>query len=150
MNNLTEKFKDIHHFGVLVKNVEKTITYYNQIGIGPFKVSEIQKQGKDETVYGRKLKIAFAKFLGNISIELIQVEGKSFFLDQLETNGEGLHHIAIAIDSLDSEFEKSIKSSKIIDQGPTFAFVDFGYSIIIEFIARSRIEDINNRLLPKP
>lgn len=119
------------HVGVVVKDLEKAIDYYQSLGIGPF---ILYTPGPvDRKIYGKpaniKLKGAAAP-MGPISLELIQpVEGESLQKEFLESKGEGVNHIGFMVDDIDKEVEKLEKEGfKLIVSGENprrvFAYFD--------------------------
>jgi len=112
----TEKspFSKIDHVGVVIRDMDKAIEFYQSLGIGPFEQRETDTL-TDKMMYGKpadfKLKIATAH-LGSIDIELIQpVEGAHVHEEFLESKGEGIHHVAFSVDDIDKE------TAKLVDKG---------------------------------
>ena len=109
-NNTSEEpiFKEIHHIGIVVRDIEKRVKYFSEkLGI-PFTISTMEHSG---SLHGEpmnyKAKIAFAK-VGSLTLELLQtVEGKTVFEEFLNKHGEGIHHISVlSKEPLDAEIEK--------------------------------------------
>lgn len=109
-------FQNLHHVGVIVKDIEKTIDYLTSLGIGPFgmpggpQVVEIPFQGE---LHGKpaewKLKVSVAR-IGGIELELLQPSGgESLWQEFIDSGKEGLHHIGFTVDDIDSEVEKLVK-----------------------------------------
>jgi catechol 2,3-dioxygenase-like lactoylglutathione lyase family enzyme len=102
--------------GIVVKDIEKTSKAYAELlGLDipkweitdPVEISHTQYRGKPSKA---RAKLAFFE-LGNIVIELIEpVAGPSTWQEFLGTKGEGVHHIAFEIKSMD----KQIASLKAI------------------------------------
>jgi methylmalonyl-CoA/ethylmalonyl-CoA epimerase len=130
--------KHYHHVGVIVKDMDKTITYLSSIGIGPFGMPGGQKwvevafkgdlRGKPAAW---KVKISNAK-LGSGELELLQPSGgKSLLQEFLDDHGEGLHHIGYITDNLDRDVKALAKqgvkvlTSANADKGG-FAYFDTG------------------------
>ena len=112
-NNASEEpmLKEIHHLGIVVRDIEKKVQYFTEkLGI-PFKISTMEHSG---TLHGEpmkyKAKIAFAK-IGSLTLELLQtVEGNTVFEEFLNEHGEGIHHISVlSKEPLDVEIEKCRK-----------------------------------------
>ena len=100
---------EFHHLGVVVRDLDKAIEYFQLLGIGPFK-SNPSEVATDRRVYGKpaeiKLRGAEAQ-LGPIKFELIQpVAGESVQKEFLETKGEGINHIGFMVDDLDRQVKK--------------------------------------------
>jgi len=84
------------HIGVVVKDRDKTMEFlHSNWGIGPWYPADVSTD-KEQMIVGEpfRLKVAHAKLLGSLLLELIQPEGTSLWSEFLETHGEGLHHIA--------------------------------------------------------
>lgn len=97
-----------NHIGVVVKDVDKTTKFLSSMwGLGPWHTLDC-KARKDDMIVGEpfRLKIAFAK-LGSTVLELLQpVEGNSIWAQALETEGEGIHHIAFSVSNWDEMVSK--------------------------------------------
>ena len=103
-------FSRIHHVGVVVRDINRTIEYYSSLGIGPFKPYDFESlpplkgpllfRGKP---YEGEVKVYVAK-MGNIELELFQpVSGESPFKEFLDEKGEGIHHICFRMNDFDKE-----------------------------------------------
>ncbi|HXY73763.1 MAG TPA: VOC family protein [Dehalococcoidales bacterium] len=94
------------HYGIVVRDMEKSISFYEKQGIGPFKPFHLHM--KDRQIYGIpvndiKNKSMLAR-IGNsgLGIELIQpISGDSHQSRFLNAHGEGIHHIAFLADDRD-------------------------------------------------
>jgi len=102
-------FSTIHHIGVIVKDLEKTVEFYESLGIGPFEsfVVEVKerKLASGEPIDDLKLKAKQAH-VGPIRIELIEpVSGKwsKPFQGFLERKGEGIAHIAFLTTDIEKD-----------------------------------------------
>lgn len=111
-------FVKLDHVGVVVRDLDKTIEYYQSLGIGPFEKKTIDAPA-DRTLHGKsahfKLKMATAP-MGPIKLELIQPsDGATLQEEFLENSGEGINHLGFAVDNLDKEKAKLImKGLKVI------------------------------------
>jgi methylmalonyl-CoA/ethylmalonyl-CoA epimerase len=110
-------FGKIHHVGVVVKDIEKAITYLQSLGIGPFsgpdgsKTFTVAFQGD---LHGRpaawKTTISNAR-MGDVELELLEpTEGPQALRESLDKTGEGLHHIGFVTNDLQSEIAALEKS----------------------------------------
>lgn len=100
-----EKNWKLHHIAVIVKDIDKAVAYYQSLGIATV--------GREVKFPEEKPSIR-AKFVdvGSIPIEFIQpLEGESDYKKFLESKGEGVQHIAFAVDNLDEE------EGKLVDKG---------------------------------
>ena len=135
--------------GVVVKNIDETIKYYEEVfGFGPFEIRHVEYP--NATYYGETAgyrgKRAFF-YLGPIQIELIElVDGKTIHEAFLKEKGEGVHHIAFEVDSLEKSKENANKAGLKITQsfsrpdGSGFAYLDTEKTggISFELIQRRR------------
>ena len=106
----------LNHIGIAVKDAEATSKFLTSMwGIGPWK-SRDYVPPREEVIVGEPfvLKIMVAK-LGPTIVELLQpVESpKSVWAQFIETNGEGIHHIALRVLNWDECV------SKLKEQGAT-------------------------------
>ncbi len=103
-----------HHVGVVVRDMDKAIEYYQSLGIFTF-LPEIMLDSStfaDYKVYGKtpstvqKARIRFAE-VGPCVFELISpIEGESIYKEFLNNKGEGIHHLGFRVDDLDGEVAK--------------------------------------------
>lgn len=111
MNNTNSdiSFDGIHQVGIVVKDIQKTISFFSStFGLGPFRVYE--QYQPDLIVHGNispsKTKFALTR-VGNIQMEFIQnIEGENIYTEFIRNTGEGLHHIAMRVDDADREIAK--------------------------------------------
>jgi catechol 2,3-dioxygenase-like lactoylglutathione lyase family enzyme len=103
-------FTKLHHVGVVVKDINKAIAYFESLGIGPFgapggkKTFSISFKGE---LHGRPAAwtttISNAK-IGDVELELLEpTRGKQALQESLDATGEGLHHIGFITGDLDAE-----------------------------------------------
>ncbi len=89
--------KNLHHVGIVVKDLEKTITLYGGM-LGGEPVSHIQM---------KEAHLNLASFkLGGSMLEFLEGSPGSPFEAFLEKNGEGIHHIAYEVDDIEGELQK--------------------------------------------
>jgi methylmalonyl-CoA/ethylmalonyl-CoA epimerase len=105
-------FSKLIQVGVVVKDLDKVVERLTSLGIGPFTSMHIPDDA-EQWFRGKpldaKFKISGAK-LGEVVLELIQpVEGISPHQEFLDSQGEGIQHIAFAVDDLDREVAKLTK-----------------------------------------
>lgn len=99
--------KSVDHIGFVVSDIDKVMPAWSaMLGIGPWTIRETSGTGAD----GKPLKVRLAfAYLGSLELELIQpVEGKFLHAEFLETVGEGLHHLGVAVEDVDGETEKLV------------------------------------------
>ena len=95
----------LHHIAVIVRDIDAAVEYYQSLGISTV--------GREVKFPEEKPKIR-AKFvdIGRLPIEFVQpLEEESRYKDFLDRKGEGVQHIAFAVDDLDEE------TAKLVDKG---------------------------------
>jgi methylmalonyl-CoA/ethylmalonyl-CoA epimerase len=101
----------VEHIGIAVKNLKEAIKMYECIfGISCYKIEEILDQ---------KVRTAFFR-IGQTKIELLESDDPEGPVSKfIERKGEGVHHIAIAVENLtDTLKEIEAKGYQIIDKQP--------------------------------
>ncbi len=103
-----------HHVGVVVRDLDKAVEYYQSLGIFTF-LPEVMLDSStliDYKVYGKtpatvqKARIKFAQF-GPYVIELLSpIEGETIYKEFLNSSGEGIHHLGFRVDDFDGEVAK--------------------------------------------
>jgi 4-hydroxyphenylpyruvate dioxygenase-like putative hemolysin len=127
-------FSIVHQIGVIVRDIDEAVAFYEDLGIGPFESPKGPAPIFDRQVYGRpapdvKNRISTTQ-MGAVQLELVQpVSGKSLQMEFLERYGEGVNHLAFLVDDLDGEVAKLVqKGFRVISSGKTarsaFAYLD--------------------------
>ncbi len=102
-------FTKVTQVGIVVRDAEQTAERLTALGIGPFEPKVLPPERK-EWFRGEPMEADFkimAAMIGDIEIELIQpVSGDSPHKEFLETKGEGIQHIACAVEDLDETVER--------------------------------------------
>ncbi len=101
----------IEHIGIAVENLEEAISYYeNILGLKCYTIEEVLDQ---------KVKTAFF-MVGETKIELLEATSEDSPVAKfIAKKGEGVHHIAFAVEELNAllpELEK--KGIDLIDKQP--------------------------------
>jgi methylmalonyl-CoA/ethylmalonyl-CoA epimerase len=99
----------IEHIGIAVKSIDEAIKYYeNILGLKCYAIEEVADQ---------KVKTAFFK-VGQTKLELLEpTSTDSPVAKFIEKKGEGIHHIAFAVDKInDTLKEVENKGIKLIDK----------------------------------
>lgn len=110
MQKETSSWNKPDHIGIVVRDLDKAVAYYESIGIGPF-IPRKMTTPEEMSVYGKPtpkfmVKIAFAS-VGPINIELVQPVEQAVLQDEfLKTKGEGINHVGFVTDNLKRENEK--------------------------------------------
>lgn len=91
--------KNIDHLGIAVSNLDESVAYYE-------KALGLHCHGREE-VASQKVKTAFFE-AGEVHIELLEPTSEDSPIAKfLEKNGEGIHHIAFAVDDIDGQLKKA-------------------------------------------
>jgi methylmalonyl-CoA/ethylmalonyl-CoA epimerase len=101
----------IEHIGIAVKDLNQAIKFYEDfLGTKCYAVEEVADQ---------KVKTAFFK-VGETKIELLEgTSSESPIVKFIEKRGEGIHHIAYAVDDIESKLnELKGKNIQLIDTEP--------------------------------
>lgn len=116
-------FANLIQIGVVVKDMDQAIKRFSALGIGPFYPKTPPRNAKSffrgkPFVSADRVKIMAAQ-LGNSELELIQpLDGESPHKEYLDSKGEGIQHIAFAVDNLDEAVEKlKAEGSEVLLEG---------------------------------
>lgn len=103
--------KNIDHLGIAVSNLEESIAYYE-------KALGLHCHGREE-VASQKVKTAFFE-AGDVHIELLEPTSEDSPIAKfLEKNGEGIHHIAFAVDDIDGQLKQASEAGvRLIHEVP--------------------------------
>jgi methylmalonyl-CoA/ethylmalonyl-CoA epimerase len=105
------KATHIEHLGIAVRNLEEAIKYYEEVlGMECYSIEEVPDQ---------KVKTAFFK-VGQTKIELLESTAPDGPIGRfIEKKGEGIHHIAYAVENLEGALEEvKGKGVQLIDETP--------------------------------
>jgi methylmalonyl-CoA epimerase len=90
----------IEHIGVVVRDLDDSLKKFTSL-LG-LKVKEVE----EVNVEGNSVKVAFLP-IGAANIELVTTTARTGLVgDFLREKGEGVHHIAIEVEDIYSEFER--------------------------------------------
>ena len=101
----------IEHIGIAVKSLDEAIPYYeNILGLKCYAIEEVTDQ---------KVKTAFFK-AGQTKLELLEpTDSESPVAKFIEKRGEGIHHLAFAVDGVEQALEEvAEKGVRLIDKKP--------------------------------
>ena len=99
----------IEHIGIAVKSLDEAIPFYEKmLGTECYAIEEVKDQ---------KVKTAFFK-IGQTKIELLESTDPDGPIGKyIEKRGEGIHHIAYAVEDIESHLEKAEAAGiRLIDQ----------------------------------
>ena len=103
--------KKIEHIGIAVKSLEASNTLFEKLlGCAPYKEEEVASEGVKTSFF----------LTGPNKIELLEAtSADSPIAKFLEKKGEGIHHIAFAVEDIVSEIERLKKEGfKLINETP--------------------------------
>lgn len=103
------KISHIEHIGIAVNSLDEAIPFYEEVlGLKCYAVEEVKDQ---------KVKTAFF-MAGQTKIELLETTDPEGPIGKfLEKRGQGVHHIAYAVDDVDSSLnELENKGIRLIDR----------------------------------
>lgn len=98
----------IEHIGIAVKNLDDSIKFYEDVlGLKCYKIEEVKDQ---------KVKTAFLQ-VGQTKIELLESTDPEGPIGKfVRKKGEGMHHIAFAVNDVNSSLKELKKNNiKLID-----------------------------------
>ncbi len=99
----------IEHIGIAVSNLEEAVSYYEQVlGLECYAIEEVKEQ---------KVRTAFFR-VGETKIELLEsTETDGPVGKFIEKRGQGIHHIAFAMDDTDQALkEAEARGVQLIDK----------------------------------
>jgi len=100
-----------NHIGVVVRDVDAAVEYYQSLGIVDKATDRVTMEGKKAKLVGRFINI------GSLLIELWQpVRGETVQQEFLNSRGEGVNHIAFHVDDLARE------KAKLVEKGIPVVF----------------------------
>ena len=118
-------FGELHHIGVVVKDLGKAVQFFRSMGVHSFRKSGTP--GKNKFLHGQSLSGGETAMvmgrIGNIGIQLTQpIKPPSMSYEFLEGVGEGINHLAYQVDDLETAKK---------------AMINMGYEIIFssEYLA---------------
>ncbi len=101
----------IEHIGIAVRSLDQAIPFYERLlGTSCYAIEEVKDQ---------RVKTAFFK-LGQTKIELLEsTDPEGPICKFIEKRGEGIHHIAYAVEQIEAALEKVTEEGiQLIDQRP--------------------------------
>jgi len=101
----------IEHIGIAVSNLDNAINFYeNILGLKCYNIEEVPDQ---------KVRTAFFR-IGQTKIELLEsTDPEGPIAKFIEKKGEGIHHIAFAVENIDDKLRQADKKGvRLIDANP--------------------------------
>ena len=98
--------KKIEHIGIAVKSIENANKIYTSLfGYSPYKTEEVKSEGVKTSFF----------MTGDNKIELLEATNPDSPIAKfIEKKGEGIHHIAFAVDDIESEILRLKKEGFIV------------------------------------
>ena len=90
--------KKVEHIGIAVKDISSSTTLFERLlGVKSYKTEKVLSEGVNTTFFR----------LSDQKIELLSSINKGSAIEKfLESKNEGVHHIALLVDSLESEINR--------------------------------------------
>jgi len=107
------KVLKVDHIGIAVKNLDESLKFYTEVlGL---------KCEATEVVEEQKVKVAFLP-CGDSELELLESTASDGPIGKfIEKNGEGIQHIALRVENIDSSLEYlKEKGMRLIDEKPRY------------------------------
>ncbi|MCH1626657.1 methylmalonyl-CoA epimerase [Fredinandcohnia quinoae] len=103
--------KKMDHIGIAVTSIEDSLPFYTE-------TIQLKLEGI-EVVESEQVKVAFLK-IGDSKIELLEpLTSESPIAKFIEKRGEGIHHIALAVDSIEERIDEIKKKGiQMLQENP--------------------------------
>jgi len=103
----------VDHIGIAVKNLDETLTFYEEV-LG------LVCTGKEE-VAEQKVRVAFLP-IGDSEVELLEsTDPEGPIAKYIEKKGEGIQHLAFRVDNIEEAIETmKQKGIRMIDETPRY------------------------------
>jgi glyoxalase/bleomycin resistance protein/dioxygenase superfamily protein len=153
-------FRKVLQVGLVVRDSEATARrYWEEFGIGPWRFYTLDPANTPNMRFrGRPVKHSFRAALariGDLTLELIEpLDGSSVYSEHLQLRGEGLHHLALAVDDYESARER-LKNDGFaeLQAGRPYDVNDYSYfdtAGVLGFITELYSEDARGKSFPPP
>ena len=104
---------EVRHLGFIVKDLKAATQYYESLGIatiGPESIMDMPD--------GAKTKVCFTQIGSMVIVFMQPLEGESMHSDFLRKHGEGIQHIAFAVDDVNQEVDELVqRGAKLLFRG---------------------------------
>jgi len=135
--------RKINQIGIVVKDLQAAVDFYQGLGFGPFQIidrpEETCELRGEESRFQIKTALGTA---GTVQLEIVQVlSGENAYTEYLEKRGEGMHHVGMYVDDIESELGAyTSKGMEIVSRGEfmgvKWAYIDTTSILghLVEFI----------------
>jgi methylmalonyl-CoA/ethylmalonyl-CoA epimerase len=110
-HNETTMIQKIEHIGIAVKDLEKSNELFRKLfGQAHYKIEPVESEGVSTSFF----------MLGETKIELLEASRPDSSIARfIEKKGEGIHHIAYAVDNLEEEMARlKAEGFELINERP--------------------------------
>ncbi len=104
-------FEKVEHIGIAVKSLDlANITYTQLLGVAPYKMEAVESEGVNTSFF----------MVGTTKIELLEAtKPDSAIATFIEKRGEGMHHIAYAVDDIEAAMQEATdKGFRLLNDVP--------------------------------
>ncbi len=135
--------KKVDHIGIAVKSIDEALTFYTEmLGFRCMAVEEVKSQ---------QVRVAFID-ANNVNLELLESLNENGPISKfIEKRGEGIHHIAIGINSIEERIsELKEKGVRMVDEVPkegagkslvAFMHPKSGHGVLYELCEKMHMEE---------
>ncbi|WP_199738155.1 methylmalonyl-CoA epimerase [Falsibacillus albus] len=90
--------KKVDHIGIAVRSLQETLPFYQEtLGLPLLKIEEVESE---------RVRVAFIDS-GNVKLELLEpTDSGSAIAKFIEKKGEGIHHVAFGVDSIQERIDE--------------------------------------------
>lgn len=90
--------KKIEHIGIAVKDLQKSNELFERLfGAGHYKIETVESEGVKTSFF----------MLGETKVELLEASKPDSAISKfIDKKGEGIHHIAFAVDNIEEEMQR--------------------------------------------
>jgi len=93
-----------NHIGVVVRDLDKAVEYYQSLGLVDRVSTPMTAEGKKAKLIGKFVRI------GELNLEIWQpIRGETVQQEFLDSRGEGVNHICFTVDDIDKERAKLVE-----------------------------------------
>jgi methylmalonyl-CoA/ethylmalonyl-CoA epimerase len=153
-------FKKVLQVGLVVRDIDATAQrYWDEFGIGPWRFYTLDPLNTPNMSFrGKPVQHAFRAALasiGDVTLELIEpLSGSSVYAEHLAAHGEGLHHLAFAVEDYESAREQlKDRGYQELQHGRPFDVNDYSYfdtDRTLRFMTELSSKEAADKAFPPP